>query len=197
MRAVKDYIKAVGRWLATPWRRRKQRRYTDVAAQAMPRMELPNDKLLPLVREYVEKGESVIISVKGYSMRPFLESQRDKAILTSPQNLKVGDPVLAEVEPGHYVLHRIISIKGENVTLMGDGNLGCEHCKLKDFRAGVVGFYRKGRTKLDRIDGTKWKVYSWFWTRLRPIRRYLLAAYRRIWLKIFKVKLPEGIQKLK
>ena len=160
-------------------------------------MQMENSLFFPIVIEEIKKGHTVTINLRGDSMRPFLESQRDKAILTSPQNLKVGDPVLAEVEPGHYVLHRIISIKGENVTLMGDGNLGCEHCKLKDFRAGVVGFYRKGRTKLDRIDGTKWKVYSWFWTRLRPVRRYLLAAYRRIWLKIFKVKLPEGIQKLK
>ena len=45
-----------------------------------------------------------------------------------------------------------------------------------------------GRKKLDRTDGLKWLVYSWFWTRLFPIRRYLLAFYRRIWLKIFKPK---------
>ncbi len=39
---------------------------------------------------------------------------------------------------------------------------------------------------MDRTDGWKWKTYSWVWMRLRPIRRYLLAFYRRIWLKLFK-----------
>jgi hypothetical protein len=59
---------------------------------------------------------------------------------------------------------------------------------VDDFRAEVVGFYRKGRKKLDRTDGMKWKVYSWFWMRLRPIRRYLLAFYRYVWLNLFKIK---------
>ena len=57
-----------------------------------------------------------------------------------------------------------------------------------DFRASVVGFYRKGSDTLDRIDGRKWRIYSWWWMHLRPIRRYLLAAYRYIWLNIFKLK---------
>jgi hypothetical protein len=48
-----------------------------------------------------------------------------------------------------------------------------------------VGFYRKNRKKLDRTDGWKWRTYSWLWMHLRPIRRYLLAAYRRIWLPLF------------
>jgi hypothetical protein len=39
---------------------------------------------------------------------------------------------------------------------------------------------------LDSTKGRKWRVYSYVWTRLFPIRRYLLAFYRRIWLKLFK-----------
>jgi hypothetical protein len=160
---------------------------------AIKSMQMENRLFFPLVIEKINEGHTVTINLRGSSMRPFLESQRDKALLTQPKGLKIGDPVLAEIEPGHYVLHRIIKIEDHDVTLMGDGNLTCEHCQIEDFRAAVVGFYRKGRTTLDRTDGMKWKVYSWFWTRLRPMRRYLLAAYRRIWLKIFKVKLPPGM----
>ena len=118
-------------------------------------------------------------------MRPFLEDGRDKALLTLPKNPQVGDPVLAEISPGRYVLHRIVKIEGEQVTLLGDGNLVCEHCRLKDIKAGVVGFYRKGRDTLDPLTGRKWQLYSALWTRLYPIRRYLLAAYRRMWMPIF------------
>lgn len=146
----------------------------------------PNAVLLPLVVELLEKGKTVTLNLRGYSMRPFLENDRDKALLKKAESPKVGDPVLAEISPKHYVLHRIIAIDGEAVTLRGDGNLWEEHCQLTDVKGAVIGFYRKGRDKLDRTDGKKWRVYSWFWTRLYPIRRYLLAFYRRIWLKIFK-----------
>lgn len=155
-------------------------------------LQMENRLFFPIIISEINKGHTVTINLRGNSMRPFLESQRDKAILTKPEGLKVGSPVLAEIEPGHYVLHRIIAIDGDAVTLLGDGNLRCEYCTTADFRASVVGFYRKGRTKLDRIDGAKWKIYSWWWMRLRPMRRYLLAAYRRIWLRIFKVKYPDG-----
>ena len=120
-----------------------------------------------------------------------MEDNRDKALLTKPLNVKTGDPVLAEIAPGHFVLHRIVAIDGQKVTLRGDGNLSDEHCQLSDIRASVVGFYRKGRTTLDRTDGTKWRVYSWLWMHLYPIRRYLLAFYRRIWLKLFPVHIKE------
>lgn len=148
-------------------------------------MQFANAKLLPEIVKLLEEGHSVTLQLRGFSMRPFLEDKRDKALLTKAKCPKVGDPVLAEVSPKHYVLHRIIKIEGDQVTLRGDGNLGTESCKLENVKASVIGFYRKGRTWLDKTDSPKWKIYSFFWTRLFPIRRYLLAAYRRIWLPLF------------
>ena len=148
-------------------------------------VQFPNAILLPEIVKMLNEGHTVTLRLKGFSMRPFLEDGRDKALLTKPVNPKVGDPVLAEVGPKHFVLHRIISIQGDDVVLRGDGNLGTEQCKLKDVQGAVIGFYRKGREALDRTDGLKWRIYSWFWTRLFPIRRYLLAFYRRIWLRLF------------
>ena len=115
----------------------------------------------------------------------FLENDRDKALLVKPSTIKVGDPVLAEITPRHFVLHRIDSIEGDNVTLRGDGNLGVEHCKKENIVGAVIGFYRKGRNKMDTTNAWKWKSYSFIWTRLLPIRRYLLGIYRRIWIPIF------------
>ncbi len=154
-------------------------------------VQFANAVLLPEIVKMIEEGHTVTLRLRGFSMRPFLEDNRDKALLTKPLNVKTGDPVLAEIDPGHFVLHRIVAIDGQKVTLRGDGNLSDEHCQLSDIRASVVGFYRKGRTKLDRTDGTKWRVYSWLWMHLYPIRRYLLAFYRRIWLKLFPVHIKE------
>ena len=155
---------------------------------AVREVQFANAVIIPEIIKLIEEGHTVTLRLKGYSMRPFLEDSRDKALLTKPNNPKVGDPVLAEIAPLHFVLHRIISIDRQDVVLRGDGNLANETCKLSDIKGAVIGFYRKGRDKLDRTDGWKWKTYSWIWTHLYPIRRYLLAFYRRIWLKFFKPK---------
>ena len=155
---------------------------------AVREVQFANAVIIPEIIKLIEEGHTVTLRLKGYSMRPFLEDSRDKALLTRPNNPKVGDPVLAEIAPLHFVLHRIISIDRQDVVLRGDGNLANETCKLSDIKGAVIGFYRKGRDKLDRTDGWKWKTYSWIWTHLYPIRRYLLAFYRRIWLKFFKPK---------
>lgn len=148
-------------------------------------VQFANAILLPEIVKMLNEGHTVTLRLKGFSMRPFLEDGRDKALLTKPTTPKVGDPVLAEVDSKHFVLHRIIDINGDDVTLRGDGNIGIEQCKLKDIQGAIIGFYRKNRETLDRTDGRKWLVYSWVWTRLFPIRRYLLAFYRRIWIPLF------------
>lgn len=148
-------------------------------------IQFSNAEFLPKVVELLNEGHTVTLRLRGVSMRPFLEDNRDKALLTKPKNPKVGDPVLAEIWKGHFVLHRIIRIDGNNVTLLGDGNMVCEHCKIDNIVGEVIGFYRKNCNKMDYINGRKWKTYSYVWMHLYPIRRYLLAIYRRIWLPIF------------
>ena len=137
---------------------------------------MANALLLPEVVKRLNEGHTVTLPLRGYSMRPFLEDGRDKALLCKPTAINIGDAVLAETFPGHYVLHRIIDIDGQKVTLRGDGNINTEHCCLTDVKATAIGFYRKGRSQLDRTDGLKWRIYSWWWTRLLPFRRYLLFA---------------------
>lgn len=151
----------------------------------MTQKTFSNAQLLPEVVKMLNEGHTVTLPLKGYSMRPFLENGRDKALLIKVQHLKKGDPVLAEVRLGHYVLHRIVAIHSNRVVLCGDGNLANEYCRQEDVRASVIGFYRKGRTTLDRIDGCKWRIYSMIWVNLRPFRRILLSVYRRFWIKYF------------
>lgn len=140
-------------------------------------IQMPNDVLLPFVIEQLKAGHTATLPLRGRSMRPFLEDGRDKALLRIESIPQVGDAVLAEISKGCYVLHRIVKIEGEQVTLRGDGNLNEEHCSLNDIRAKAIGFYRKGRKKLDSTESSKWRIYSWWWTRLYPIRRYLLFMF--------------------
>lgn len=151
----------------------------------MKQIQFPNNQIIPEIIRFMEEGHTVTLRLKGNSMRPFLEDNRDKALMTKAVNPQVGDPVLAWTTDQRYVLHRIVAIEGDLVTLRGDGNLGTETCRLADVKGAVIGFYRKGREKLDRTDGRKWRVYSWIWTHLLPVRRWLLGAYRRLWIPCF------------
>lgn len=143
-------------------------------------MHLANEVFIPEIVKMLHEGHTVTLRLRGYSMRPFLEDNRDKALLAMATNPQVGDAVLAEVAPRRYVLHRIISIEGQNVTLRGDGNTFEEHCQKSDVKATALGFYRKGRTQIDLTTGRKWKLYSYLWTRLYPLRRYLLFIHRHL-----------------
>lgn len=192
----KKALKAIARLLLTPIRRQRQRKYQDPLSDSASRVEMPNEKLLPLVRAMIEKGHTATIAVKGYSMRPFLEHLRDKVELEpwTETGLFVGDAVLAEIAPGHFVLHRIIEIDGVTafgqgfrpedvrpdmqITLRGDGNVvGTESCTAADIGGKVLRYIRPNGHVLEASDP---KLISRIerWNRLYKYRRYLLFFYR-------------------
>ena len=149
----------------------------------MRTIEIPNEILIPKVKEVIDHGATATLRVKGHSMRIFLSNGRDLVTLVAPEreNLRVGDVVLAEIQPKVYVLHRIIQRTQDQLTLMGDGNVGTtEACTINDVIGIVTLFYRKGRTKPDSVNGWKWKTYSRIWLTLTPFRRYILAIHRRL-----------------
>ncbi len=151
------------------------------------RIHFQNEAIIPQIIALLDSGHTVTLMLRGISMRPFLEDNRDKALLKKAENVNVGDVVLAEISPKRYVLHRLTEIEGDRVVLMGDGNLGTEQCRMSDIHGYAIGFYRKGRSKIECTDSVKWKTYSFLWMHLRPIRRYLLFLYR-ITLKSAKKK---------
>lgn len=174
---IKRLIRALLRVLLTPWRRRYQKRNGIVSNQ--PRHELPNDVWLGEVSQMLSEGKPYAIYVKGYSMRPFIEHTRDRVFLEKRETYNVGDAVLAQIAPGHYVLHRIIEKQGDNLTLQGDGNVrGVELCKVQDVSGMVTQYIRPQR--IIPADDLKLIRRIRLWRRLRPIRRYLLFVYKAI-----------------
>ena len=135
-------------------------------------MQLPNEIFIPEIARLVAEGKQVVFTPTGVSMRPYIEGGVDSVTLVRADDLQVGDIVLAEVAPQHYVLHRIYALQGDAVTLMGDGNLqGNEHCTRSNVLAKVSAIRSpKGRHKpLTR---------AWLW-------RHILRT-RRLWLKIYR-----------
>ena len=73
-------------------------------------IEIQNKYLIPEIIRLLDEGRTVTIRLKGFSMRPFLEDKRDKALLKKSDSIKIDDVVLAEINKGQYVLHRVIKI---------------------------------------------------------------------------------------
>lgn len=135
-------------------------------------MQLPNEIFIPEIARLVADGKQVVFTPTGVSMRPYIEGGVDNVTLVHHTDLQVGDIVLAEIQPQHYVLHRIYALQGEAVTLMGDGNLqGEEHCSRSNILAKVTAIHSpKGKSK----PVTK----AWLWRHILPLRRILLKIYR-------------------
>lgn len=145
----------------------------------MQRVTVPNEVLLPQVEAMIAEGTSVTLRVKGNSMLPFIVGDRDSVVLTRPARLLKGDIVLVRLADRRYVLHRIIDLQGDKVTLRGDGNLlGSEHCLANDISGKVTKIVRNG--KYIETDSAAENRKVALWETALPIRRYLLAIYRRL-----------------
>ena len=129
---------------------------------------IANRDLFAIVRDTLLEGSTVRVSVKGQSMLPFFRS--GSTITLRP--IKEGDirkynVVMADAGNA-FVVHRIIEVGEEFVTLLGDGNyLGTERV-TRDKIYGVV-------------DCSALHIFFakiWLW--MRPVRRFPLAIFRRV-----------------
>ncbi len=149
------------------------------------KIHVKNEVFIEEIRRMLqnEGRKSVTFIVRGVSMRPFLEHERDKVILTAPQPPAVGQVVLAEFRDKIYAMHRIIKIEGDKITMRGDGNLlkQTETFTTDRIIGTAEAFIRKG--KYVSTKSRKWRIYSALWQTLAPIRRILLAIDRRIFKK--------------
>lgn len=142
---------------------------------------LPNDLLLDEVARLVEEGETVTLMSKGISMLPFIVGGRDSVLLERHDELFPGMIVLAYVDGNRYVLHRIVSVEEEWITLMGDGNIkGVERCQKNDVKAVAVKVI-KPNGEVSCLD-LKHLRCAEVWKYLLPIRRWLLAVYKRLFI---------------
>ena len=120
-----------------------------------------------VVRDILLEGENVTVAVNGQSMLPFFRS--GSAVTLRPittEDYKKYAVVFADAG-GRFVIHRIINIDGDKVTLLGDGNIYGTETMPKDRVYGV-------------IDCSKTHIFFakiWLW--LRPVRRFPLAIFRR------------------
>lgn len=133
------------------------------------------------VRRLISEGLTVELTAKGYSMNPFIMHLRDIIVLGpwKDEEIRKGTVVLAKDIKGQYIVHRVVRRDGDTITLMGDGNTGLrETARMEDIIGRLYHIKRKGRTY--RTEGLTWRLYSWVWMLLTPLRRWPLGLWRRL-----------------
>lgn len=121
-----------------------------------------------VVRDILLEGDNVTITVNGQSMLPFFRS--GSTVTLRPirkEDFKKYAVVFADAG-NHFVIHRIINIEENKVTLLGDGNIYGTESMDKEKVYGV-------------IDCSALHIFFakiWLW--MRPVRRFPLAIFRRV-----------------
>lgn len=83
----------------------------------------------------------VVHDVVGQSMLPLLKEGVNKVHLVIPQTLNLFDVVLYKGDKDNYILHRIIDINQNKLTILGDNNNYIEYKNTKDIIAKMEGYY--------------------------------------------------------
>ena len=136
------------------------------------------------IRQMIALGMTVTITAKGNSMNPFIVHLRDQLTLGpwKDEDIRKGTVALVKDSNGNYLIHRIIHRDEKTVTLLGDGNIQyTEQAALNDI-IGIMHSVTRKRCTL-KTSGIIWRIYSWFWMALTPVRRYPLAVWRRLFLR--------------
>ena len=146
----------------------------------MLKQNLSDEFIISEAVRLVEEGKNVIFKVNGTSMLPFIIGGKESVVFSKVDNPQKFDVVLAYTTLNQYVVHRIIDIDGQKITLMGDGNLkGKEYCKVSDIKAEVH-YVVDSKGKKHRLDNPLRLFLARIWFLLLPLRSYLLRIYKKI-----------------
>ena len=80
----------------------------------------PMAELWPMIEATLAAGGCFRLWPRGGSMRPLLREGVDSVLLYPPKDLAPLDIVLLREESGRFLLHRIVSLCEDGVTLAGD-----------------------------------------------------------------------------
>ena len=145
-------------------------------------MRLGNDLFFAEIERLLGEGSEVRFRIHGFSMRPLLRNGRD-TVVVAPRGeapLRVLDIVLFRYR-GRHVLHRIVRIEGDRLTLAGDGNYRIrEQCSAADVAGVVRRVVRPSGREID-CASPAWRRMSRCWLLLPPlVRRGILGVLARL-----------------
>ena len=127
---------------------------------------IDNDTFFEVVKAELAQNKTVSFKVKGQSMWPFYHDGQTTVLVSSATSLTKYDVVLAHYQ-GKVILHRIIQIQGDSITLRGDATFRKEVVSVKEVFAKVV----EHQTKITTSSNQKrYRFKVWLWIH-NPLRK--------------------------
>ena len=128
------------------------------------------------LKQLIEVGHEVVITVAGWSMEPFLRNAQDRVLIKKPvAPLRSGDIVFYQRETGQFVLHRIYKKKPEGYYLKGDHLLDVEGPIAEAAIFAIVAEVERNRRWIS-TEALSWKTACALWRMLYPVRKLAYAA---------------------
>lgn len=141
-----------------------------------------NAEFFDSAESYLAQGSSVELLLKGFSMRPFLRSERDVVVLTPirAEELRRGMVVLFRFG-GRHILHRFRGCdKRGRLKMEGDGNYRTvELVGPKDVLAYVTEVKRDERVRM-RYGSAVWRLRSCVSLAIKRLRTLAISVKRRV-----------------
>ena len=140
-------------------------------------------------QELKEKGILVYTNV-GSSMCPLIRQGKDVMIIRRPQNwdayegntvskVRKLDVPLYRRDRGQYVLHRVVKVTEEGYVLRGDNTYSDEKGITDQNILGVLTGVRRNGKEMS-VDSTKYKLYTYFWYYIYPVRKIVVWIKRKM-----------------
>lgn len=133
------------------------------------------------IEQLLRDGQSIQMTVNGYSMYPMLTPGRDMVILSPlpARRLRRGDVVLYRRENSILVLHRVHRAAAEGLYMVGDNQTEIEGpLAYSQARAILTAFVRKG--KKISVRQPIYRFVSRIWLLMRPFRHRLAVLAHKI-----------------
>ncbi|MDG0889485.1 S24/S26 family peptidase [Paracholeplasma manati] len=127
---------------------------------------IDNDTFFEVVKAELAHNKTVSFKVKGQSMWPFYHDGLTTVLVSSATSLKKYDVVLANYQ-GKVILHRIIQIQGDSITLRGDATFRKEVVSRSEVFARVVEHQTKKTIPSNQI---RYRFKVWLWVH-NPLRK--------------------------
>ena len=133
-----------------------------------------------MLRDLVEEGREVNLTIAGNSMAPFLIHGRDTICFRKPsREIKVGDMVFYQRKNGQFVMHRVWKVDKKGYYIVGDAQTEIEGPVEKgQIFAVVTKVKRQG--KWIGPGNFWWEFFEHVWIRLVPFRRCIIQIYGKV-----------------
>lgn len=99
--------------------------------------------IYPLISDVVSSGGTFDFIPGGTSMLPTINGTTDLVTLCKADSVSKGDIILFKRQNGQFILHRVIDVSGDTLTVRGDNVYYSETVSSNDVLAKVCRYINK------------------------------------------------------